>query len=492
MSKILVVGTGPLYSPEIKVFCGQSLRTWHVTDVLRNAGHDVDLLAIQTDGHEPSADVANKVAYARYGTFPYGIIHSWNPEVVLPILKEVVDSESYDCIVGVNVNAAAIVARLDTPVPMWCDLMGHMMGEAQAKCGVEESDELLLHFWERQRRVLRRVDRVSVSAFKQMYAVIGELGALGRLGYRNAAHNFCSVIPIAADPMFLEIELPVTEKQMRGKLFPDDAFAVLWTGGYNTWTDVEALAAALSIAMEQVPRMQFISTGGAIPGHNEGTYPRFVDLMKRSGFLDRCHFLGWIPGSEVAPLYAECDLGLNIDGFNYETLLGGRNRLVNMMAAGLPILTTLGTELSEIIADNRLGYIVRIGQVHEFADTLVRASKISRERRQYGQRGRDYVKKHFTPDEVMRPLLKWVANPTVAPDNAAKIVDYNGDSFNPATVAANPLEAEALALENDLMGENGRLRAEIAQLESQIMQLKGSGFFKVRSKFHEIKSKFSK
>src|SRR5690606_18542702 len=129
--------------------------------------------------------------------------------------------------------------------------------------------ELLAHFWSRQRTVLRRADKISVSGHKQMYAVIGELGALGRLGYRNAAHNFCSYVPIAADPMFLDIDLPVTDKVFRGSLFPDDAFAVLWTGGYNTWTDIKALAAALTLAMEQVPRLRFVSTGGAIPGHNE-------------------------------------------------------------------------------------------------------------------------------------------------------------------------------------------------------------------------------
>ena len=54
-----------------------------------------------------------------------------------------------------------------------------------------------------------------------------------------------------------------------------------------------------------------------------GTYPEFVGLMKRSGFDDRCHFLGWVEGGDIPQLYAECDLGLNIDGLNYETLLGG-------------------------------------------------------------------------------------------------------------------------------------------------------------------------
>src|SRR5690606_12989623 len=147
----------------------------------------------------------------------------------------------------------------------------------------------------------------------------------------------------------------------------------------------------------------------------------FMDLMKRSGFDDRCHFLGWVEGGELPQLYAECDLGLNIDGRNYETLLGGRNRLVNMMAAGLPILTTVGTEFSEIVADNRLGYTVRIGNVQEYADAMIRGSKISPERRQLGNRARTYIKEHFTPAAVSKPLLRWAENPEHAPDIRAKI-----------------------------------------------------------------------
>lgn len=486
MSKILVIGTGPLYSPEIKVFCGQSLRTWHVTDALHRAGHTVDLIVVQTDGHEPAQELNGQVAQARYGTFNYGIIHSFDPDVILPIMQQVHDAKEYDAVVAVNVNAAAIAARLHTRLPMWCDLMGHMMGEAQAKCITEKNDDLLTHFWSRQRAVLQRADRISVSGHKQMYAVIGELGSVGRINRHNAAHNFCSYIPIAADPMFLNFDLPVKQKFFRGELFPDETFAVLWTGGYNTWTDVKALAAALTLAMEQVPRMRFISTGGAIPGHNEGTYPEFLELMKRSGFDDRCHFLGWVEGEQLPQLYAECDLGLNIDGLNYETLLGGRNRLVNMMAAGLPVLTTIGTEFSELIADNRLGYTVRLGNVQDYIDAIVRASKISPERRNLGSRARLYIKEHFAPDTVMRPLLKWATTPDYAPDNKVKLEQFPHETLLSA-ITLNPLEDEALALEGGVVQEAAALRQRVAELESEVAQLHGSRFFKMREQLHKLR-----
>jgi glycosyltransferase involved in cell wall biosynthesis len=442
---------------------------------------------MQTDGlPTDTPEDSELTSTLRHDSFAYTAINSHVPEVVLPILQSIVNSKEYDCIVAINVNAAAIVCRLETRLPVWADLMGHMMGEAQAKCASVNSDDLLAHFWQRQRTVLRRADRVSVSGFKQMYAVTGELGTLGRLGRHTVAHPFCTVIPIIADEQFLNMDMPYAEKYFRGTEFPEDTFAVLWTGGYNTWTDIKSLAAALTLAMEQVPRLRFVSTGGIIPGHDEKTYPAFQEEMRRSGFIDRCHFLGWIEGGLIPHLYAECDLGLNLDALNYETLLGGRNRLVNLMAAGVPVLTTIGTELSEIISENRLGYTVRIGKVQEYADALVRAVKIPLERRQLANRARTYVRQNFAGDHVTKPLLKWVVEPKLAPDNQEKI-RLNPDIANLGSIILNPLDGDAKALESGALAEIESLRRENEKLQSEIMQLQGSRLFKLREQIQRIK-----
>jgi glycosyltransferase involved in cell wall biosynthesis len=277
------------------------------------------------------------------------------------------------------------------------------------------------------------------------------------------------------------MDLQFAEKQFRGPVFPEDAFAVLWTGGYNTWTDIKTLAAALSLAMEQIPRMRFISTGGAIPGHDEISYPAFIEEMQRTGFADRCHFLGWIEGQQLPNLYAECDLGLNLDGLNYETLFGGRIRLTNMMAAGVPVLTTLGTELSEVILESRLGYTVKVGKVQEFADAIHRAFRNPLERRQLAQRAKAYARENFTPEATTRGLTKWAAEPKSSPDNLEKLT-VNPRADRPSDIALNSLEQEALFVDSGGLSEVERLKSELAQL-------KGSGFFKLREKYHALKAK---
>ena len=50
----------------------------------------------------------------------------------------------------------------------------------------------------------------------------------------------------------------------------------------------------------------------------------------------------------------ECNLGLNVDLPIYESQVGSRNRMLLWMQCGLPILTTVTTELSRILSQNDL------------------------------------------------------------------------------------------------------------------------------------------
>lgn len=468
VTRILAIGTGPLYAPDVRVFNGQALRTWHLTKPLVDAGHDVRLVVLPVEG-QPKPFETDEVLLARtHGDFPYTQINTIEPAAVQEALRGIVADFQPEGIVAINHNAVWPASTLPGAIPLWADLNGAMMGEAQVKAKVYKSDDYLQHFWRRMSTILRRGDRFSCVSFKQMYATVGELGAVGRLNQHTANHPFLSVIPNAVCEVFLqepELGLP---RKYRGALFPADSFAVLWSGGFNTWTDTRTLAGALSMAMEQESRIRFVATGGAIPGHDEVTYEQFKSEMDRTGFLDRCHFLGWVEWQELAPLYRECDVGINIDGKNYETLLGARNRLTNMMGIGLPVLTTLGTELSEIIEESRLGYVVRIGQVQELADALLRACRSTNERRVFANRARKFAMEQFSYAATTRGLVQWSEAPATAPDNAEKVKRFNltNDQVLVET-PLNTLETEAELLDKHSIPALLRSEAELNGIRSK-------------------------
>lgn len=466
MTHVLAIGTGPLYGPEVRIFTGQSLRTWHFTAAMTAAGHEVDLVVLPTEGQPPPEPDAPPALLPRERRgFAYRLVNSTDPGAVLPLLQQALDTARHQAIVAVNHNAAWPAVQLATRLPVWADLNGTIMGEAQARAAVYESDDCLIHFWRRERAILRRADRLSAVSHKQMLATIGELGAVGRLNRHTAAHAFVCSIPNAAAEEFLEIgaareaaesvrppptrnpnmHKPATSPRFRGDAFPANAFAVLWSGGFNAWTDVRLLTAALSLAMEMEPRLRFVATGGPIPGHDERTFETFRSEMAQAGLLDRCHLLGWIEGGDLLALYGECDLGINIDGRNYETLLGARNRITNMVAAGLPVLTTLGSEVTEDLDDNRLAYVIELGDVGGLCDAMVRAARHPDECRDNARRARRFCIEKYSYAATCKPLLDWLnTGPALAPDNDER-ARLRPDLHHLETCTLNDLDMETMA-----------------------------------------------
>src|SRR5690606_31459300 len=95
--------------------------------------------------------------------------------------------------------------------------------------------------------------------------------------------------------------------------------------------------------------IRFLSTGGVIDGHDEKTYPRFQRMVEQSDLRDRFDLRGWVSPEELTEIQRMAHLGINVDLPCYETLIGARNRLTEFMARGIPILTTLCSEISQIL-----------------------------------------------------------------------------------------------------------------------------------------------
>src|SRR4030042_1369409 len=92
--------------------------------------------------------------------------------------------------------------------------------------------------------------RLPVVSESQRRAAIGELGAVGRLTAETCGYELVSVIPCAHVPP--EEAPPRTDARAgrvaRGRIVPDDAFVVLWSGGFNVWSDVATLGAGAGTA----------------------------------------------------------------------------------------------------------------------------------------------------------------------------------------------------------------------------------------------------
>ncbi|NIN66592.1 MAG: glycosyltransferase, partial [Anaerolineae bacterium] len=81
--------------------------------------------------------------------------------------------------------------------------------------------------------------------------------------------------------------------------------------------------------------------------------------------------LGWQPWSRIDAYYRESDVGINIDAYHYETVYGTRTRLLEMMGAGLPVVTSLGSELSYHLMDREAALTFEIGDWQRLSEHLL-------------------------------------------------------------------------------------------------------------------------
>ena len=115
-------------------------------------------------------------------------------------------------------------------------------------------------------------------------------------------------------------------------------------------------------------------------------------------------FLGWINTSEIPALCKIANIGLCADLKCTESDTGARNRLNEMMKFGLPILTSKGTEISEIVENIEAGETFNQGDSDNMAHQLL---KMLGSPKQYGENGIKYTKKH-TFEKSMKPVKQYL------------------------------------------------------------------------------------
>ncbi|MFH0794521.1 MAG: glycosyltransferase, partial [bacterium] len=297
---------------------------------------------------------------------------------------------------------------------------GWALAEGQINAAREKNDDRLLHFWRQERSIVLRADKFSTVSDPQEKALIGELALLGRLNRYTAAYTFAHAVPNAVNPYFLNPPAAPAGESLRGRIVPAEAFVVLWSGGFNSWTDVAALHEGLCSAMSENPSLHFVSTGGEIFGYDDKTYADFQSRVAAGPHRDRFHLLGWV-AMELLPLYyRQADLGLSMDGVNYETIFGARNRINNMMALGLAVATSRGTEISRVLEKEKLGLTFEPANAVALAQALAGAFGARGTLKSLGERGRQFVLEHWSPHRTTKPLQAWAERPSLAPDNAER------------------------------------------------------------------------
>src|SRR5579871_3683459 len=158
MTRILALGHGPLPFENTQRGFAPGKRTWQLVSPLLQQGHQVCLICSRIPGAYP--DSVPPVTRQQKDNLLY---YSLTPEQFYQLgeLRRIAQTFDPECVVGITTMPASIAAELNLPVPLWADLYGSIMAEAQVKAQVYHSDTYLRHFLSMEYGVLMRADRFS-------------------------------------------------------------------------------------------------------------------------------------------------------------------------------------------------------------------------------------------------------------------------------------------------------------------------------------------
>ncbi|MBU1669835.1 MAG: glycosyltransferase [Actinobacteria bacterium] len=408
MSRVVVLGHCPLPYEDLQRSYGPGTRTWQFAGPLVADGHEVTVVAsripfVYPDDREPvkrSEENGCVVYRVEQTAFEVG-----------GQAARIIDEVGPDCLVGATAYPSYIAAILAGEIPVWADVFGSLLAEAQAKAAAYGDDSFMEHFVRMSKSILVVADRFSTVSGRQAYELVGQLGIMERLTSGTIGYDFVFPIPCGVEPM----EFPAPADPTGGRAGPD-GFIVLWSGGFNTWTDVDTLFAGLEAAMERSPGVHFVSTGGTIEGHDELTYPRFEELVSSSRFRDRFHLKGWVRRSEAMSYYGAASVGINLDARHYEVTFGSRNRLLEWALAGLPAISTDLCELTGEMASEGKLFTIPVGDPTALAERILELESDRGKLARVSDGLADMVLERYSFECTVPPLLEWVRDPSHSPD----------------------------------------------------------------------------
>ncbi|NIT26064.1 MAG: glycosyltransferase [Candidatus Aminicenantes bacterium] len=139
-------------------------------------------------------------------------------------------------------------------------------------------------------------------------------------------------------------------------------------------------------------------------------------MSEELGLTDRhVFFHDWIPYDERESYLLEADLGLSLHLDHVETRFAFRNRILDYIWAGLPIISTQGDTASELVAQHNLGSVVDYQDVPGVAHAILELLDIPDLKKKVGERVSGLIPK-YQWSQTTQPLVAFCQSPRFAPD----------------------------------------------------------------------------
>lgn len=140
-----------------------------------------------------------------------------------------------------------------------------------------------------------------------------------------------------------------------------------------------------------------------IAGRKDNYAQQMLSLSRDMGIEKNMIFTGWLSGSELKEAYHSCYLGV-FPSICFDVL-----GMVNLeaMAAKKPMISTCFGGASEVVINNKTGYIVNPLNTEMLTEKILDLLNNPQKAERFGQVGYERVKKHFSLQEQVKTALKY-------------------------------------------------------------------------------------
>jgi glycosyltransferase involved in cell wall biosynthesis len=247
---------------------------------------------------------------------------------------------------------------------------------------------------------------------------LGALTAAGRIEpelYRADPTLRCLIdtVPFGIEQEPPHAAGPVVKGVVPG-IGPEDKL-LLWPGGVWDWVDpLTPIRAVHELAGRRDDvRLYFLGLTSPNQGRDAPAMAvRSRELARTLGIEGRSVFFneGWVPYEQRGGYLVEADLGVSAHFDDIETRFAYRSRLLDCVWARLPVVTTGGDVLSDLVGERGLGRVVAPGDVAGWAaaiDELLR----DEDGAQAIRRNIDELARELTWERAVEPLARLVEAP---------------------------------------------------------------------------------
>jgi glycosyltransferase involved in cell wall biosynthesis len=271
---------------------------------------------------------------------------------------------------------------------------------------------------------LARADFVLCASDRQRALWTGHLAALGRVNplTYDAAHDLSALVDVVPFGVPERPARPGDRSLVSAALpgiGPEDR-VVVWGGGIYDWFDPEAVIRAVGRLSGDRPDLRLLFLGTRHPaqgGVGAATVERARELARELGLLDTVvHFHhGWVPHAERDLWLGAATVGVSAHRHHLETEFAFRTRIVDYLWCGLPVVSTGGDQLGDLVAARGAGLAVPEGDDAAFATALATLLDDDTRRAAAAAAARDLAGDFAWP-VAARPLVEFCARPRRAPD----------------------------------------------------------------------------